>query len=77
MGVEELFISVGNKYIDPNYKDDGNKKPNAEVIEESIKPPPIEQNQTKKKEIEDENPRTQSIKLNREKIKEKKKKKCC
>ena len=87
-GVEELFISVGSKYLDPNYKDDGSKKvkENYLVENQTINPPLEAQLNKNKVEIEtntnDDNEnaqkfRSQSIKLNPEKIKQKKKKKCC
>ena len=86
-GIEELFISVGSKYLDPNYKDDGSKKikENYEVMDQTINPP-LNENQNSKnkaqKKTEDnedsEKNRSPSIRLNPEKIKKKKnKKKCC
>ena len=34
-----MFIGVGSKFIDPNYKDDGSKNDKVEVIKESVNPP--------------------------------------
>ena len=88
-GIEELFISVGSKYLDPNYKDDGRKKvkENYEIMDQTINPPLEDQskknNKQSNKNENNENTenaeklRSQSIKLNPEKLKQKKKKKCC
>ena len=85
-----MFTSLGKKFLDPNYKDDGNKKEEEkekekqENINEAINQDINEQNQEEKKEEKKENPkpkigedepRKQSIKLDPKKIKEKKKKK--
>ena len=78
-GIEELFIGVGSKYLDPNYKDDGSKKvkENYLVMNQTINPP-LEEKQKKNQGNDDnEKYRAQSIKLNPEKLKQKKKKKCC
>ena len=45
VGIEELFISLGSKYLDPDYKEDDDKKPLNQAIEESIM---LEQNKEKK-----------------------------
>ena len=85
-GIEELFISVGSKYLDPNYKDDGSKKDKEKylVMNQTINPPLEDQSKQNKKQenSNDDNEntekfRSQSIKLNPEKLKQKKKKKCC
>ena len=86
-GIEELFISVGSKYLDPNYKDDGSKKvkENYLVMDQTINPPLDDNKQEKNKEPkntdDEDNPqknRGPSIRLNPEKLKQKKnKKKCC
>ena len=53
IGIEELFIGVGCKFLDPNYKEDENKKPvakvitdNDNVIEERQEKEPEQSNQT-------------------------------
>ena len=85
-GIEELFIAVGSKYIDPNFKDDGKKeKENVIVMNNTINQPlevPQIQNEQKSgnnenlKKTEDKD-RSPSIRLNPEKVKTKKKKKFC
>ena len=45
VGIEELFISLGSKYLDPDYTEDDDKKPLNQAIEESIM---LEQNEEKK-----------------------------
>ena len=47
VGIEELFVGVGCKFLDPNYKEDANKKPVAQVISESV----AEQSQQKEPEL--------------------------
>ena len=47
VGIEELFVGVGCKFLDPNYKEDANKKPDAQVISESV----AEQSQQKEPEL--------------------------
>ena len=47
VGIEELFVGVGCKFLDPNYKEDANKKPDAQVISEPV----AEQNQIKEPEL--------------------------
>ena len=83
-----MFTSLGSKFLDPNFKDDGNKKEKEKEKEENINEP-INQdiNEEKKEEKKEEkvenvqpkiiedNSRKQSIKLDPKKIKEKKKKK--
>ena len=87
VGIEELFVSLGSKFIDPNFKDDGTHKPNAKAVDEGINPPinepkqdeqqqkQVQQNSGKKMAID--NTRHQSIKLDPQKATEKKKKKFC
>ena len=67
VGIQELFVLLGFKYLDPNFVDDGNflPKTNLKVINCGN-----EVNSDKKRNRED------SIKLNKEKIKEKKKRFC-
>ena len=83
VGIEELFVSLGSKFIDPKFKDDGTHKPNARAVDESICPPPISepqqevQQQNSGQNVVNDNTRNQSIKLDLKKAKEKKKKKFC
>ena len=83
VGIEELFVSLGSKFIDPKFKDDGTHKPNARAVDESIYPPPISepqqdvQQQNSGQNVVNDNTRHQSIKLDLKKAKEKKKKKFC
>ena len=73
-GVEELFISCGCRFLDPNYKEDENKKPVAKVVEESKNEQKSEEenkvSERKKNKLND------SIKLSENAVR-KKKKKCC
>ena len=82
VGIEELFVSLGSKFIDPNFKEDGTHKPNARAVEENISPPISEpqqdvQQQNSGQNVVNDNTRHQSIKLDPQKSKEKKKKKFC
>ena len=81
VGVEELFISVGSKYLDPNFKDDGTNKPKAVSMDEPVNPPQEGSSQKPQENAGqksgDNIPRHQSIRLDPNKAKETKKKKCC
>ena len=81
VGVEELFISVGSKYLDPNFKDDGTNKPKAVSMDEPVNPPQERSSQKPQEnsgqKSGDNVPRHQSIRLDPNKAKETKKKKCC
>ena len=80
VGVEELFISVGSKYLDPNFKDDGTNKPKAVAMDEPVNPPQegsAQKPQEKAGQKSGDVPRHQSIRLDPNKAKETKKKKCC
>jgi hypothetical protein len=85
VGIEELFISLGSKFIDPNFKDDGTHKPNARAIDETMSPSEPQQEVQQQKQpqqnsgqnMANDNIRHQSIKLDPQKAKEKKKKKFC
>ena len=87
VGIEELFVTLGSKFLDPNFKDDGTHKPNARSIDEAISPPIIElQKEVQQQKQPQQNSgqkmaydktRHQSIKLDPQKAKEKKKKKFC
>ncbi len=79
-GIEELFVGVGSKFLDPNYKDDGAKKPEVQSIDGPNNPPLNEVTESQKQQtnnFQGEKARSQSIKLSPLKEKEKKKKKCC
>ena len=69
-GVEELFIGVGCKFLDPNYKDDGSKKPEVQTIEEDPNLDPQDKIDQKKPIHHG------SIRLD-PKARKKSKKKCC
>ena len=82
IGIEELFVGVGCKFLDPNYKEEGNKISEAKVIEE----PKVEANPEPKKEQKNngvvtetkkENKMNDNIKLNENAVVKKKKKKFC
>ena len=80
VGVEELFVSVGSKYLDPNFKDDGSNKPKAVSMDGPVNPPQeggSQKPQEKAGQNKDDIPRHQSIRLDPNKVKETKKKKCC
>ena len=83
VGIEELFVSLGSKFIDPKFKDDGTHKPKARAIDETFSPPPISESQQEVQQqnsgqnVVNDNTRHQSIKLDLKKAKEKKKKKFC
>ena len=83
VGIEELFVSLGSKFIDPKFKDDGTHKPNARAVDDTFSPPPISepqkevQQQNSGQNVVNDNTRNQSIKLDLKKAKEKKKKKFC
>ena len=87
VGIEELFASLGSKFIDPNFKEDGTHKPNARAVDENISPPISEPQQEVQQQKQPQqnsgqnmaynNTRHQSIKLDPQKAKEKKKKKFC
>jgi hypothetical protein len=74
VGIEELFVSLGSKYLDPNYNDDDTKKPSVQTIDSPVNPPNQEGSEQKQEEVVDRN---QSIKLSPLKKNEKKKGKCC
>ena len=83
VGVEELFVSVGCKFLDPNYKEDSKKKPIAETVEEPNIPPPeaAPPQQKKKKNVVEKktniNKHQDNIKLDPNISVKKKKKKFC
>jgi Ras-related protein Rab-22 len=74
IGIEELFVGVGCKFLDPNYKEDDNKKPEVKVIEE----PKLEEKKEENNvviEAKKENKAHDNIKLNPNAVVAKKKKK--
>ena len=74
VGVEELFVSVGCKFLDPNYKDDGSKKPQVKVIEEPLnEESPAAEEKVEKKIVKNDT----TIKLDPNMVPKKKKKKWC
>ena len=73
IGIEELFVNLGSKFLDPNFKEDANKKPVVQAVEDQVNSGQGGQQD----EIGYEQERNQSIKLSPLKAKEKKKKKCC
>ena len=86
IGIEELFVGVGCKFLDPNYKEDGNKKPEAKVIEEpkvepksepKSEPKNVQNNNGVVTETKKENKMHDNIKLNQNAVVKKKKKKFC
>ena len=82
IGIEELFVGVGCKFLDPNYKEDGNKKPEANVIEEpKVEPNPepktVQNNDGVVTTAKKENKMHDNIKLNQNAVVKKKKKKFC
>ena len=85
IGIEELFVGVGCKFLDPNYKEDGIKKPEAKVIEEpkveKVEPNPepktAQNNNGVVTEAKKENKMHDNIKLNQNAVVKKKKKKFC
>ena len=82
VGVEELFINVGCKFLDPNYKEDENKKPVAESVEEPkiLPPEPNSNEQNNNNVVENKrnnNKMNDSTKLDPKVNLNKKKKKCC
>ena len=86
IGIEELFVGVGCKFLDPNYKEEGNKKPEAQVIEEPPKVEKVEPNPEPKNvpnnnqvvtQAKKENKMHDNIKLNQKAVVQKKKKKFC
>ena len=82
IGIEELFVGVGCKFLDPNYKEDGNKKPESKSIEEpKVEPKPeIKDVQNKNRvvsEAKKENKLHDNIKLDQKAVVKKKKKKFC
>ena len=86
IGIEELFVGVGCKFLDPNYKEEGNKKPEAKVIEEPPKVEKVEPNPEPKNvpnnnqvvtQAKKENKMHDNIKLNQKAVVQKKKKKFC
>jgi len=82
IGIEELFVGVGCKFLDPNYKEDGNKKPEAKIIEEpkveaNPEPKPVQNNNDVIHEPKKENKMHDNIKLNQNAVVKKKKKKFC
>ena len=77
IGIEELFVGVGCKFLDPNYKEDENKKPEVKIIEEPKKKKKKEENNVVTEEKK-ENKMHNSIKLDESAMKRtKKKKKFC
>ena len=71
VGVEELFIGVGCKFLDPKYRDDGTKKPEVKAVEE-------DQNQGNEPKLEPERQNHHgSIRLNPNAKNKPKKKSCC
>ena len=83
-GIEELFVGVGSKYLDPNYVDDENKKPKVKAVDENINPSSEEQQQPQSQPKTgkadgtiNKNLRSQSIKLSPQPVEQKNKKKCC
>ena len=83
-GIEELFVGVGSKYLDPNYVDDENKKPKVKAVDEAINPSSEEQQQPQSQPKTgkadgtiNKNLRSQSIKLSPQPVEQKNKKKCC
>ena len=82
IGIEELFVGVGCKFLDPNYKEDGNKKPEAKIIEEpkveaNPEPKTVQNNNDVIHEPKKENKMHDNIKLNQNAVVKKKKKKFC
>ena len=82
IGIEELFVGVGCKFLDPNYKEEGNKKPEAKVIEEpkveaNPEPKNVQNNNGVVTEAKKENKMHDNIKLNQNAVVKKKKKKFC
>ena len=80
VGVEELFVSVGSKYLDPNFKDDGSNKPKAISMDGPVNTPQegsSQKPQGNAGQKATDIPRHQSIRLDPNKVKETKKKKCC
>ena len=76
IGIEELFVGVGCKFLDPDYKEDGNKKPEAKVMEE----PKLEEKKEEQNvvvEEKKENKVHDNIKLDPNAVKKKKKKRFC
>ena len=66
--------------MDPNFKDDGTNKPKAVVMDEPVNPPQDgapKNTPEKAGQKGDDIPRHQSIRLDPNKVKETKKKKCC
>ena len=57
IGIEELFVGVGRKFLDSNYKKDENKKNNAQVISEPI----VEKKQEKEPELINQNSQNNQI----------------
>ena len=77
IGIEELFVGVGCKFLDPNYKEDENKKPEVKIIEEPKLEEKKEENNVVTEEKK-ENKMHNSIKLDESAMKRtKKKKKFC
>ena len=77
IGIEELFVGVGCKFLDPNYKEDENKKPEVKIIEEPKLEEKKEENNVVTEEKK-ENKMYNSIKLDESAMKRtKKKKKFC
>ena len=77
IGIEELFVGVGCKFLDPNYKEDENKKPEVKIIEEPKLEEKKEENNVVTEEKK-ENKMHNSIKLDESAVKRtKKKKKFC
>ena len=77
VGIEELFVNLGCKFLDPNFKEDENKKPVVEPASEPVNSSGQDAFESQKIENNYENERNQSIKLSPLKAHEKKKKKCC
>ena len=77
IGIEELFVGVGCKFLDPNYKEDENKKPEVKIIEE----PKLEEKKEENNVVTEEKKESKmhnSIKLDESAMKRtKKKKKFC
>jgi Ras-related protein Rab-22 len=77
IGIEELFVGVGCKFLDPNYKEDENKKPEVKIIEEPKLEEKKEENNVVTEEKK-ENKMHNSIKLDESAMKRtKKKRKFC
>ena len=77
IGIQELFINLGSKYLDPKFIDNESIIPNVQISGKISSVSQKDNSNNKSKEYNDFRNRRQSVKLNKDNVNEDKKKKCC